>query len=238
MGTQTAEQVTAVSHGRTPGYRPRHARSEQAETVTRPDTGHGTPALEPLASDRDLAANPPTAAMTMRLGRFGRSAEPVARRLARLGDRWHTVHAVPMDGDAVLDCLLIGPGGVVGVVVTDVAGGAVWVSGDSVTVDGQYQPLVRNARTAGRRAERLLSAASNRAAAVRTVVVLTRADADDAHVQEQPRDGAVVVCTAAEVVAFVQGLPDTLDAAAIDSLHAAARHLSTWQPAAVRWEKV
>jgi len=221
-------------------YLPRHARIDVAPDKASSEAARSVPArhLAPLLPDRDLASNRIGAKSTVRaLSRFGRGDESVAKKLTKLPGRWRILHSIPVGHNGTdVDHVLVGPGGVFTVTVTRVPEATVWASGDSVTVDGQYQPFVRNGRFEARRAGRLLSAATSREVHARCLLVLVGAAKGGVQIQEQPRDGTVVLVAAPDLIEFLTNETKQLDDGAVDALYAAARHLSTWQPSTVRWE--
>lgn len=255
MASQATARAFDDAHEKQADYRPRHAVAEgpsgEEEPTLAPelddhpddhlDDSAAVPGrhLAPLLPDRDLAANRPGTESTLRvLPRLGRGDESVARKLTKLGGAWRILHTVPVGhNDTEVDHLLIGPGGVFTVTIVRASDASVWISGDSVTINGQYQPVVRNGRFEARRAGRLLSAATSREVTGHSLVAFVGTAKGALHVEEQPRDGAVVLLAVADLVGYLNGLPEELESAEIDAVYAAARHLSTWQPATVRWDE-
>ncbi len=93
-----------------------------------------------------------------RIGADGEEA--VAARLARLGDRWKVLHAVPVgDKGSDIDHVVIGPAGMFTVNAKHHPGANIWVGGNTFMVNGQRVPYVRNSRHEARRTAKLLKAA-------------------------------------------------------------------------------
>jgi hypothetical protein len=220
------------------------------------------PSPEPDAEavpDRDLATNEPAASTRSRAVELRRSAPlhtavarlvglhtderawrigadaelAVARRLRGLGDEWHVLHSVPVGthgGD--IDHVVIGPGGVFTINTKHHPQARIWVGGDVLQVNGQFQPYVRNSRHEARRAARLLSERVGFAVAVHGIVAVKSRQFT---VKQQPGDGAVTVVAAEAITDTLGALPDALPADDVQRIYSAARHLATWQPGTVEW---
>lgn len=169
-----------------------------------------------------------TEATSWRQGAVGE--EKVGGQLAKLcrkDPRWRVLHAIDVGTQGSdIDHLVIGPGGVFTLNAKHHRGAEIWVGGNTVMVNGQRQPYVRNARFEADRAARLLGAACARAVAVRGVVVPV--NARDVVVKAQPVD--VQVVPRRQLVAWLLRHGETLDDEPIDSIYDAARRSTTWRP--------
>ncbi|MEW2163537.1 nuclease-related domain-containing protein [Streptomyces sp. NPDC007084] len=102
---------------------------------------------------------------------LGRPAEGDGRRKGTAGERrvgaeldrlrrhgWHVLHSIPLPGEADLDHLLIGPGGVFSVNAKDHPGKSVHVGDDMVKIDeADLRPYARESRSEAERVQRVLS---------------------------------------------------------------------------------
>ncbi|MHA3703972.1 nuclease-related domain-containing protein [Jatrophihabitans sp. YIM 134969] len=261
----TVEAATAAlwQECRAAQYAPRHASTATppadaaaAATAERPPA----PSDAASAPDRDLAANPPGAAVHARAKQLrdaapvrtrvarvlgvktderawrigGDAEEAVARRLARLGPGWRVLHSIPVgERGSDIDHLVVGPGGVFTVNAKNHPDAAVWVRGDTVKVNGVSQPYVRNSRHEATRAGRLLTARAGFDVEVRGVVAIMGMERGFT-VVEQPRD-TVVIVPRRRIADHLAALPTVLGQPSIARIFDVARHLATWQPATVTW---
>jgi hypothetical protein len=225
------------------------------------DTG-GTSTPSVKLPDRDLALNQPGAAARVqatalrdaapvrtflarivgaktdeRAWRIGSDAEiEVGRRLASLGPQWRVLHALPVgERGSDIDHLAIGPGGVFTINTKHHPNAKVWVRGDTVKVNGQNQPYVRNSRHEARRAAKLISTRAGFDLEVTGLIVVMGAR-DGFTVKEQPKDGLVTVTTRKEVLRYLQSRPTTLGEPSVERIFQMARHLATWQPTTTCWQ--
>lgn len=80
-------------------------------------------------------------------------------KLARKDPRWHFLHAIPVgENGADIDHLVVGPGGVYSLNAKHHPGAKVWVGGNTLMINGQRQPYIRNSRFEAQRASKLLTA--------------------------------------------------------------------------------
>ena len=250
----TIERATAHLIAPPPAadYRPRHARPDAIPAVQQPQ----------LLPDRDLTLNVAGAAARMqasalrqaapmrtllarvvgaktdeRSWRIGADAEAeVGARLLALGPEWFTLHAVPVgDRGSDIDHVVIGPAGVFTVNTKHHPDAKVWVRGNTFQVNGQHQFYVRNSRHEAQRAAKLLSARAGFDVDVTALIVVMGARGGFA-VQEQPKDGRVVVVTGNSVADHLRTLPVTLGTPSINRIFEVARHLATWRPSTVGWQ--
>ncbi|WP_375493594.1 nuclease-related domain-containing protein, partial [uncultured Jatrophihabitans sp.] len=164
-----------------------------------------------------------------RARRVGAGGEAdVARALARLGDHWKVLHAVPVgEQDSDIDHVVIGPVGVLTITTENHPDADVVVRGDTVTVNGSDEPYVRDSRHEAEYASRLLSAAAGIAVQARGVLAFAGAQRGFT-VEEQPSDVSVV--TLRGLPKYLCDLPTLFDDDTIEHLYAVARHLATWRP--------
>ncbi|GAB3994710.1 nuclease-related domain-containing protein [Nocardioides marmoraquaticus] len=169
-----------------------------------------------------------TEATTWRQGAVGE--EKVGGQLAKLcrkDRRWRVLHAIDVGSQGSdIDHLVIGPGGVFTLNAKHHRGAEIWVGGNTVMVNGQRQPYVRNARFEADRAARLLGAVCAHAVPVKGVVVPV--NARDVVVKAQPVD--VQVVPRLQLVAWLLRHGEILDDERIDSIYGAARRSTTWRP--------
>jgi Nuclease-related domain len=157
----------------------------------------------------------------------GAGASEVTARLAQLPLDWHVLHAVPIgDLGADIDHLAIGPAGVFAIEAKHSADGRLRVRGDSVTVDGQHRPFVRDSRVKATRAGRLLSAAAGCEVAVHGVIAVVGAR-KGIPAKQRPVD--VAVLAAKQLTQYLRERPAVLELSSIERIFAAARHSSTWR---------
>lgn len=160
-----------------------------------------------------------------RIGADGEEA--VAARLAKLGDRWKVLHAVPVgENGSDIDHVVIGPGGVFTINAKHHPDASVWVGGDTFMVNGQRVPYVRNSRFEARRTAKLLTAAGAGPVEVTGVIAVMGARGGFT-VKTQP--AGVVVVTRKEVGKWLARRPDVLTDEQVDGLYAVARKASTWR---------
>ena len=162
-----------------------------------------------------------------RAWRIGADGEElVAVELDKLGDGWQALHAIPVGTrGSDIDHLVIGPAGVFTINAKHHPGAKVWVGGDTVMVNGQRRPYVRNARHEAERAARLLSAALGFPVAVTGLVAVV--GAEDLTVKAQPVGVAVV--GRRRLRAWVRERPERLDSAAAAAIYDRARRSRIWR---------
>lgn len=169
-----------------------------------------------------------TEATSWRQGVVGE--EKVGRQLAKLvrkDPRWRVLHSIDVGSrGSDIDHLVMGPGGVFSLNAKHHRGAAIWVGGNTVMVNGQRQPHVRNARFEADRASRLLSSACRRGVAVKGVVVVV--NARDVVVKAQPTD--VHVLPRMQLVAWLRRHGETLTDPLVDEIYEMARRDTTWRP--------
>lgn len=162
-----------------------------------------------------------------RIGADGEQA--VAARLARLGDRWRVLHAVPVgESGSDIDHVVIGPGGVFTVNAKHHPDASIWVGGDTFLVNGQRVPYVRNSRFEARRTAKLLTAAGAPPTAVTALIAVMGATGGWT-IKAQPADGQVVVVARKEIHKWLAGRPAVLSDDQVDAIFGVARRSDTWR---------
>jgi Nuclease-related domain len=182
-----------------------------------------------LLPDRDLA----TRRTVPRTGPMDEVS--IAKRLLALPSGWRGLHAVPVGTDGRdVDHLVVGPGGVFTVDMKHHREDGVWVSGDTIKVNGRKADYVANSRVEAQRAAKLLDARAKLHVPVRGVVAVVGAHGGFA-VQTQPADGAVVVLRLRSLPEYLRAQPAVLEDDEVRRVFEVARHLATWQPSTVAW---
>ena len=162
-----------------------------------------------------------------RIGADGEEA--VAARLARLGPEWRVLHAVPVGlRGSDIDHVVIGPAGVFTVNAKHHPRASVWVGGDTVMVNGQRVPYVRNSRHEARRAARLLTEQAGFPVAVTGVIAVMSAH-DSFTVKKQPEDGKVVIVQRRQIARYLLKLQPRLSPREVDAVFEIARRSTTWR---------
>jgi hypothetical protein len=156
-----------------------------------------------------------------------RGEEKVANQLAKLGEGWHRIHAVPVgENGSDIDHVVIGPPGVFTLNTKRHPRGKAWIGERAVMVNGQRTDYLRNSRFEARRASALLSTSCEFPVTVKPVIVFV--DLEDITVKQMPSD--VHVVTRMRLLAWLRSLPPALDHVAVETIFAAARQSITWHP--------
>ncbi len=154
----------------------------------------------------------------------------IGARLAHLPDGWHVFHALPVgSGEADLDHLVVGPGGVFVVNTKHHRGARVWVAERAVLVNGAKKPYLRNADLETSRVRGLLAAAGIEAP-VRAVVAMV--GAKEVRVQNRPR--TVEVVRGETLVRWLTRRPAVLDRSTVDAVVRLVDEPATWREAEPR----
>ncbi len=162
-----------------------------------------------------------------RVGAAG--AERVAAELTGLGPRWRVLHAVPVgNGGHVVDHVLLGPGGVFTIATQHHPDAAVWADRDTLMVDGERRPQVRDSRAGSTRACRLLSAVSRVTVPPVVGLVVVVCAPGGLSVSRQPGDARVRVLEVTELAGWLRQRPTLLTDAEVVHLHDVARRADTW----------
>lgn len=206
------------------------------------------------ASWQDLAANPPGDAVRRRAdelaaqwqarGRLSRllipriaerrwrrgaeGEEMVGQRLSTLDVGWYLLNDVPIpDTGARIAHLLIGPGGVFVVTPALHRDKRVYVSGETILVNGFRQYHTRTSRSLALRVAHELTRSVGFDVEVRSVVVFV--SVKELLVREQPRDGLVHVTSAKGARRWIGQQTERLSPEAVERLFAMARRSTTWE---------
>lgn len=162
-----------------------------------------------------------------RTARGAEGAEIVGQRLNALDVGWCLLNDVPLpDLGREIAHLLIGPGGVYVVTPASHPGKKVYVSGETMLVNGFRHYTTRTSRALAARASQQLTRSVGFDVDVTAVVVFV--SARDLLVREQPRDGRVHVTSVGDVHKWVREQPETLSHHAIDRIYSMARRSTTW----------
>lgn len=149
-------------------------------------------------------------------------------KLSRKDPRWQYLHAIPVgENGSDIDHLVIGPGGVFSLNAKHHPNSKVWVGGNTLMINGQRQPYIRNSRHEARRASKLLTAACGFPVGVTGVVVPV--GADDVTVRAQPDDVRVVYRRA--LAQWLRDQPGALTREQVEAIFTAARRSTTWRSA-------
>lgn len=163
-----------------------------------------------------------------RRSRRGAEGEAVVGQLLMTLDTdWYVLNDVPLgDSGEQISHLVIGPGGVFAVSAELHRGKRIWVSGDTIMVNGFRAYHTPCARARAYEAARLLTASVGFDVAVQGVVALVGvAEFTD---REQPRDGQVYVTTPRGARRWLRQQPELLVPHAVDRIYAMARRSTTW----------
>ena len=97
----------------------------------------------------------------------------VAHVLAKLGDEWTVLHAVPVgSGSSDIDHVILGPGGIYTINTKNHSGKKIWIGGSTFLVNGYKQEYMRNSAHEAERASRLLSTVTGRPVIVTPLIVV------------------------------------------------------------------
>lgn len=208
------------------------------------DLALNPPGAVPLQRAHDLRATSPLRSRAERLLsvrtdeawlRETASAErKVAVDLARLGQRWRVLHAVPVGPDRpAISHLVVGPPGVYTVATRGFRPHhphgpldqvEAQVMGDEIKIHGSSWPYLSEARAQAWRSARVLSGALGQRVFVRPVVVLVGVG----EVRFYDIPNRVDVLPRRQLVRWFQGFPARLDMAEVEAVYTAARSGDTW----------
>jgi hypothetical protein len=170
---------------------------------------------------------------------FGLDADHGAPRRGTRGDRlaadqidrlvnasagWHALHGLPHAALTGIEHLVIGPCGVIAVHIEDHPRGRVWVSGDTMIVNGDPSDAFLLSRVAAARVARALTTAVGYEVPVTAYVVTVGAEL---RVRQQPTD--VGVCTRLELTDRLRHGAPLLGPGHVEELYAVARLPETWR---------
>lgn len=147
-------------------------------------------------------------------------------KLLKKDPRWQFIHSIPVGSrGSDIDHLVVGPGGVFTANTKNHPNAKIWVGGDTLMVNGQRQPYVRNARHEAARASKLLSQACGWPVHVEGVIVLV--NAIEWEIKTPPRD--VHVVPRRQIARWLLQHGEVLDQARQDAVFDAARRSTTWR---------
>ena len=157
--------------------------------------------------------------------------EAVGSRLEKLiNEGWTVLHSIPIgDRGSDIDHVLIGPGGVYTINTKHHPYGKIWVARNTIMVNGQKVPYLRNSRHEAERASKLLSSTVGTSVAVRPVLVLlTGTLIPNVTIKERPDD--VIILDRIDVPRVFRKAPNRLSAVEVEAIAVAATRPSTWRP--------
>lgn len=155
--------------------------------------------------------------------------ETIGAKLEKLTkDGWYVLHSVPVGKrGSDIDHVVIGPGGVFTVNTKKHPGKKVWVSKNSILVNGQRTDYLRNSRFEGERATKLLTAAAGFPVFVKPVLIFTTATLiPDVTIQSKPDD--VGMLDRMDIPRAFKRSTVVLTPEQVDRVHAVARRSTTW----------
>jgi hypothetical protein len=149
----------------------------------------------------------------------------VGDELARLGDDWVVLHALPVGtGTTDIDHVVIGPGGVFIINTKNHPGQTVWASQRAFMVSGIRHPYIRNMEYEMGRVERLLSSAAGMSVEVSGILAVVAAKSIT--VREKHRD--VTVLSTASIVRWLLDRRVVLSPVEIAAIGNSAELAATW----------
>ena len=147
-------------------------------------------------------------------------------KLLKKDPRWQFIHSIPVGSrGSDIDHLIIGPGGVFTANTKNHPNAKIWVGGDTLMVNGQRQPYVRNARHEAARAAKLLSEVCGSPVHVEGLIVLV--NATEWEIKTPPRD--VHVIPRRQIARWLLQHGEVLDQARQEAIFNAARRSTTWR---------
>ena len=147
-------------------------------------------------------------------------------RVVKKDPRWQFIHSIPVGSrGSDIDHVVVGPGGVFTVNTKNHPNAKIWVGGDTVMVNGQRHPYVRNARHEAARASNLLTEACGWPVQVEGVVAVV--NASEWTVKTPPKD--VHVVARRQIARWLLKHGDVLDASRQAEVFEAARRSTTWR---------
>ncbi len=126
---------------------------------------------------------------------------------------------------ADIDHLVIGPGGVFSLSAKHHSGGNVWVGGNTLMINGQRQPYIRNSQHEAQRASKLLTAACGFLVPVIGMVVPVGAN----NVTIKTPSADVHVVNRMALSRWLRARPEVLSLEHLEAVYGAARRSTTWQ---------
>lgn len=149
----------------------------------------------------------------------------VGALLDKLPDGWTSFHALPVgSGEADIDHLVVGPGGVFVVNTKSHQGAEVWVGERAVLVNGSKQPYLRNSEFEASRIRKVLATAGI-VAPVNAVVAVV--GAKKLTVRQQP--ARVAVLGAEGLNRWLTRRPAAIDRPTVDAIVRVVDDPATWR---------
>ncbi|MGR0221338.1 NERD domain-containing protein [Agromyces sp. ZXT2-6] len=187
--------------------------------------------LEHLASSDAVAAGAASPVEELRSWYTGAVGERhVGWLLQQLGAEWTVLHSVPVGTEGSdIDHVIVGPPGAFTINAKHHAGKSIWVAGNVLQVDGQYQPYIRNAIHEARRAQQLLSRESGLTVEVTGLIVLVGARQVTIKQEPDPSNVRIRVVRDSELLSALQQRRAYSDAQVQRIVEAAVRP-HTWSP--------
>ncbi|GAA1061835.1 NERD domain-containing protein [Agromyces bracchium] len=150
--------------------------------------------------------------------------------LGRLGPEWTVLHSVPVGTDGSdIDHVIVGPPGAFTINTKHHAGKSIWVAGNVLQVNGEYQPYIRNAVHEARRAQQLLARESGLTVEVTGIIVLVGARQLTVKQEPDSSDVRIRVVRDSELLGALQQRRAYSDAQ-VQRIVAAAVRPQTWSP--------
>lgn len=155
--------------------------------------------------------------------------ETIGGKLEKLTKHgWHVLHSVPVGSrGSDIDHVVIGPGGVFTVNTKKHPGKKVWVAGNTIMVNGQRVPYVRNSEHEADRASRLLSTAVGFPVIAKGVLIFTTGTlVPDVTIKSKPAN--VVILDRMDVPGAFKRSTPSLTAPQVEAIFEVARRSTTW----------
>ncbi len=150
----------------------------------------------------------------------------VADTLTQLGAGWLAYRAIPGGREIDdLEYIAIGPAGVYSIAVRHQLGGAIWIDGGVLLVEGERMPYIREAEFEAVRASQLLSEAIGSRVEVTPCLVVV--EPRSLTVAKPPR--RVAVLTPRDLRPWLKDMPRVLTVERLDALRVAASDQENWQ---------
>jgi hypothetical protein len=158
--------------------------------------------------------------------RDGAAGLSVEDQLAHLAGGWQAFKDIDLgDRRPALSHVLVGPGGVLVLLLARHPGERVWVRGDGFVVSGAWVSHLREVRRASDRLDRVLATALGVALPVRAVVAL-EADPLLVAIKRQPDD--VHVAAPGTLDRYLRELPGVLDSGTLARVHRVLARSPLW----------
>jgi hypothetical protein len=229
--TDVPEAVEAVAEDEAPASPTHEARAGAWQDLSENRAGQAARenavALKQAAPVKTFVARVLGVHTDERAWRVGCDGErEVGRRLAKLDDSWHVIHAVPVgERGSDIDHVVIGPGGVFTINPKNHSRQKVWVVERAFLVNGQKQPYLRNSLHEARRAAKLLTTACGFDVEAEPVIAVFAADMT---IRAHP--AGVHVVRVAKMARWLRKRRAVLDPDRVEVIFEHARRDVTWRP--------